>query len=98
MNAKESDGATALYVAIANDKDDVVKALIDKGADVNIADNTGRTPLMVAAEKGLLAITQALLSGVVVCVFVFARDVSVVIGLMKSRRKCAFHNRLKVGY
>jgi ankyrin repeat protein len=62
INAQKFDGATALYVAIANGKEDVAKALIDKGADVNLADNTGWTPLMFAAEKGYLTITQALLS------------------------------------
>jgi ankyrin repeat protein len=62
INAQKPDGATALHVAIANGQDDVVKPLINKRADVNLADNTGWTPLMFAAEKGLLAITQALLS------------------------------------
>jgi serine/threonine-protein phosphatase 6 regulatory ankyrin repeat subunit B len=51
-----------LIVAIANGKNDVVKALIDKGADVNLTDNTGLTPLMIAAEKGHLTTVQALLS------------------------------------
>ncbi len=61
INAQKSNGETALYVAIANGKDDVVEALINKGADVNIPDNDGWTPLMIAAEKGLLTTVQTLL-------------------------------------
>jgi ankyrin repeat protein len=36
-----------------------VKAFINKGADVNITDNDGWTPLMIAAEKSHLTIVQA---------------------------------------
>jgi ankyrin repeat protein len=62
INAQKPDGITALHVAVKHGKDDVVKALINKGADVNIADNTGWTPLMFTAEKGPLTTMQALLS------------------------------------
>jgi ankyrin repeat protein len=48
IDAQKSDGVTALYLAAANGKDDIVKALINKGADVNITDNYGRTPMMIA--------------------------------------------------
>ncbi len=61
INAKKTDGVTALIVATNNRKDDVVKALIDHGANVNITDNYGWSPLMFAAEKGHLTIMQALL-------------------------------------
>jgi serine/threonine-protein phosphatase 6 regulatory ankyrin repeat subunit B len=61
IDTKNSDGATALILAAANGKDDVVKALIDKGADVNVAKNYGWSPLMRAAEKGHLTTVQALL-------------------------------------
>lgn len=61
IDAKKIDGATALIVTAALDKDDVVKALIDHRANVNITDNYGWSPLMFAAEKGHLTIMQALL-------------------------------------
>ena len=61
INAKKLDGVTALIVATNHRKDDVVKALIDHGANVNITDNNGWSPLMFAAEKGHLTIMQALL-------------------------------------
>jgi len=43
-------------------KDEVVKALINKGATVNITDNHGTTPLMYAAIRGHRTTVQALLS------------------------------------
>jgi ankyrin repeat protein len=58
IDAKKSDGATALIVAATNGKDDVVKALIDNGADVNITDNHGRTPMMIANIQGYLTTAQ----------------------------------------
>ena len=35
-----------------NDPLEVAKALVDKGADVNAADNAGMTPLHYAAQRG----------------------------------------------
>ena len=62
INAKNPHGVTAVYIAVQHGKDDVVKALINKGADVNIADNDGWTPLMFSAQEGHLTTVQALLS------------------------------------
>ena len=38
-----------------------VKALLDKGADPNLADNRGKTPLHLAAENGRFVVVQTLL-------------------------------------
>ena len=62
INSKNTSGSTALMVAIENTRDEVVKALINKGANVNAADNKGWTPLLFAAQEGYLKIVQALLS------------------------------------
>ena len=62
IDAKKTNGATALIVAVDNRKDDAVKALINKGANVNTADNDGWTPLIFAAKHGHLPTIQALLS------------------------------------
>jgi ankyrin repeat protein len=40
-----------------------VKILLDKGANVNVVDDTGRTPLTFAAEKGSAEIVKMLLAG-----------------------------------
>jgi ankyrin repeat protein len=61
INATDDDGATALYLAALNGNDDVVKALINQGANVNVADHKGWTPLMSATKKGHLTTVQALL-------------------------------------
>jgi ankyrin repeat protein len=60
INARNIDGATALHVAAGNGKDEVVKVLIQKNADVNISTKNGWTPLMVAALHGHLTTMQAL--------------------------------------
>jgi len=62
MNAKSLIGTTALHMAANYGKDEVVKALINKGATVNITDNHGTTPLMYAAIRGHRTTVQALLS------------------------------------
>jgi ankyrin repeat protein len=43
--AKDS---TALHVAAWQSRPDLVKVLIDRGADVNVKDSKGRTPLVLA--------------------------------------------------
>ena len=38
-----------------------VKALLDKGADVNVKDNSGSTPLIYAARNGRTEVLKALI-------------------------------------
>ena len=55
---------TAIYeLAYEIDKKSIEKAnyLLEKGADVNQADNTGKTPLMAAAQYGNLLMVKKLL-------------------------------------
>jgi ankyrin repeat protein len=56
----ESDGSTALMVAISKNRKEMVEALIRAGADVNARDDTGMTPLMYAAMRGSLEIVKFL--------------------------------------
>jgi ankyrin repeat protein len=49
INKIGTRGVTALYVAVVNQRYDAVQFLIDHGADVNIPNDEGATPLMQAA-------------------------------------------------
>ena len=48
LNSAGSDGRTALHRASQEANEDLVNVLIDGGADLNIQDDQGRTPVMVA--------------------------------------------------
>jgi ankyrin repeat protein len=61
INQKTSKDETALFLAVDRGLDAVVQTLIKKGADVNVADVVGVTPLMKAVEHGNLAIAKMLL-------------------------------------
>jgi hypothetical protein len=51
-------GGTALMLAAANDHTETVKLLLDRGADINVRDNEGKTALVWAREKGHPEIVQ----------------------------------------
>jgi hypothetical protein len=51
VNERCSQGSTALWVACANGYAEIVRALLLAGADHNIANHQGRTPLHVAKQK-----------------------------------------------
>jgi uncharacterized protein len=53
---------TPLHAATAGGHGDVALLLIERGADVGVADAAGHTPLHIAAENGLLAVVRALLA------------------------------------
>jgi serine/threonine-protein phosphatase 6 regulatory ankyrin repeat subunit B len=48
LNARTQDGATALHIAVQKDFLRVVDVLLSAGADPNIADNSGSSPLIKA--------------------------------------------------
>lgn len=50
INATTPKGISSLLIAIINGHYDVAWALIESGADVNIADDTARTPLYAAVD------------------------------------------------
>jgi uncharacterized protein len=52
---------TPLHAAAAGGHRDVSLTLIDRGADVRVADAGGHTPLHIAAEAGLVEVVRALL-------------------------------------
>ncbi|KAK2899056.1 hypothetical protein QQF64_031534 [Cirrhinus molitorella] len=62
VNAKASQaGQTALMLAVSHGRQEMVRALLDCGADVNIQDDEGSTALMCASEHGRAEIVSLLL-------------------------------------
>jgi ankyrin repeat protein len=61
INAKKSDGWTALMYGAGNGYTDIVKLLIDSGADVNAKRSTGKTALSYAKDKGDTQVIDILL-------------------------------------
>lgn len=57
----DKDGCTSLHDACMSGTPDVVKLLIDKGADVNAADKQGTTPLMLAVKSNSIPKVEILL-------------------------------------
>ena len=51
VNAKDSNGYTALMVVSYNGNLEVVKYLVENGADINIKDDTDKTALDVAKKE-----------------------------------------------
>ncbi|KAL3867819.1 hypothetical protein ACJMK2_040666 [Sinanodonta woodiana] len=56
------DGQTALMFAVRQGRQDMVKMLIDTGADVNAQDYEGSTALMCACEHGFTEIAKLLIN------------------------------------
>ncbi len=54
INATNPNGFSAILLAIINSHYDVAVSLLDLGADQNIADETGRTPLYAAVDMHTL--------------------------------------------
>ena len=54
------DHYTALHSAVSEGHPDVVKVLIDAGADIKVTDHVGRTLLFNACSKGILGIVKML--------------------------------------
>ena len=60
LNLTDSDGTTALVVAMINAHYDLAAVLLEKGADPNIADREGRTPLRNAEDRNHTAVADLL--------------------------------------
>jgi ankyrin repeat protein len=55
LNAQRPDGFTALHLATSLGEEGFVRALLRYGADVNIRDGDGRSPLIVATHMDVRA-------------------------------------------
>lgn len=61
-NAQDFGGSTPLHHCLRNNIDSAVQSLLTWGVDINIRDNSGNTPLMLAVELGLKKEMEILLS------------------------------------
>src|SRR5262249_52007437 len=52
VNAMDADGSTALHWAVRADEIDIATLLIRSGADANVENCLGVTPLYLAAQNG----------------------------------------------
>lgn len=62
VNARASNGSTALILAASRGHVEVARVLLDRGADANGAEPDGRTALMAAAMEGYVELVRALLA------------------------------------
>lgn len=61
VNAVEARSKTALHIAAAYDRPELVKLLLAHNADINARSDGGWTPLHNACDKGIITITRVLL-------------------------------------
>jgi ankyrin repeat protein len=61
VNAIEFRNKSALHIAIAHDRDDIVQLLLRHGADVDSRSDGGWTPLHNACDKGAIDLVRILL-------------------------------------
>src|SRR3990167_526540 len=62
IKAGRKQSNTALLLALLNDNDDVAAYLIEQGADVNINNNEGVTPLHIAMARGKFNLVKQLIN------------------------------------
>ncbi|KAJ4347997.1 uncharacterized protein N0V89_009369 [Didymosphaeria variabile] len=60
IESQNKDGRTALHIAAMKDRNEVVRALVRKGANLNVKDKDRKTPLHLAAEAGRLRAVEVL--------------------------------------
>jgi hypothetical protein len=60
IDERDDEGRTPLLLAVAGGRLDMVRLLLEHGADPNAADRSGLTPLAQARQKGYVEIAAAL--------------------------------------
>lgn len=64
VNARNSDGESALTFALKNEQLEMIQILVEKGkADVNMQNKDGNTELMMAARRGQTKMVKLLVEG-----------------------------------
>jgi len=64
IDSQDQDGNTLLKIAVLNSQVNIVKTLLDEGADVNAPDSTGTICLLTAVDIGNKDVVRALVEGV----------------------------------
>lgn len=64
VEVRNKKGNTSLWLACNGGHHEVVKLLVNKGADVNAADNRNVTPLMAAFRKGHIQVRPRHICGI----------------------------------
>jgi ankyrin repeat protein len=62
VDTRDTDGSTLLLIAVNTNREPVVKFLLALGANPNVTDAKGWTPLISAADEGNAANVQMLLA------------------------------------
>ncbi|CAI8021395.1 Putative ankyrin repeat protein MM_0045, partial [Geodia barretti] len=57
------NGDTAVIIAVKRREPDTLRELVRAGSDLNLQNNEGLTPLMIAARRGRTDVTKILLEG-----------------------------------
>ena len=60
MNAVDNEGNPALTLVVNSGQTESIKVLLAAGADVNLKNHAGITPLMIAARKGSYEMSELL--------------------------------------
>ena len=71
INIQDNDGFTPLHLAVVSEKTEIVKKLLQKGANKEIRDLKGRTPKLLAEEKGKDIIADMLKEKMICSLFVW---------------------------
>lgn len=54
IDDRDGDGKTALILAVEHNHYDIVYSLVNRGADLDLKDDFGYCPVMIAASKGMI--------------------------------------------
>lgn len=73
LDFQDNDGLTALHLAVMSERTEIVKKLLQKGANKNIKDRKGRTPKILAETKGKELIAN-MLEDKAVCSFFILKN------------------------
>ena len=58
MNLQEKDGESALIIAVRNGHTEVVKVLLEYGADMNLRNKDGLSALIISNQQGYVKLTK----------------------------------------